>query len=564
MKNKILLLIGLLLFFSSNLSSKEEAATKDTPLPQGSFSVLSSPDLFNLTMKWANEYCLLNPGVKINVIKATDVKTINFSNTGANLGFISNEYYSDLNSESIWKMEVGRDVIVPVISSKNPFLKEIYRQGITSKALAQFFENPEKQNWGTLLKNGQNVPVNFYMINDESVKSGVANFVNVNQNTINGIKTENGSEMITKIQNDPYAVGFCKINNIIDVNGHDIVKNIQFLPIDKNGNGHLDYMEKIYDDLYTFLRGVWIGKYPKALCRNIYSISDVKPTNEVEVGFLKYVLADGQKFLISYGYSDLVYSERQSQLANLSAAPIYTKSTNDVSSIPKLAIIILLGFIAVLFTLDSLGRYLKSKKGLVQDVGSVFPTAFYEDLVSVPKGLFFDKTHTWAFMEKDGIVKIGIDDFLQHITGILTQIKMKNPGDKIKKGELLLSIIQKGKQLNLYAPISGTIKAQNHQLIIDSSKINSSPYYDGWVYMIEPANWLRDIQFLFMADVYNEWLKKEFSRLKDFLALSVKSQKVEYAQIILQDGGELKDCVLADLGPEVWEDFQTNFIDAFK
>ena len=67
-----------------------------------------------------------------------------------------------------------------------------------------------------------------------------------------------------------------------------------------------------------------------------------------------------------------------------------------------------------------------------------------------------------------------------------------------------------------------------------------------------------------MADVYNEWLKKEFSRLKDFLAISVKSQKVEYAQIILQDGGDLKDGVLEDLGPEIWEDFQTNFIDTFK
>jgi hypothetical protein len=30
---------------------------------------------------------------------------------------------------------------------------------------------------------------------------------------------------------------------------------------------------------------------------------------------------------------------------------------------------------------------------------------------------------------------------------------------------------------------------------------------------------------------------------------------------MLQDGGEIKDGVLSDLSPEVWEDFQTNFID---
>ncbi len=30
---------------------------------------------------------------------------------------------------------------------------------------------------------------------------------------------------------------------------------------------------------------------------------------------------------------------------------------------------------------------------------------------------------------------------------------------------------------------------------------------------------------------------------------------------ILQDGGELRDNILADQGPEVWEEFQRKFID---
>ena len=60
-------------------------------------------------------------------------------------------------------------------------------------------------------------------------------------------------------------------------------------------------------------------------------------------------------------------------------------------------------------------------------------------------------------MEQNGIVKVGIDDFLQHITGPITRIKMKNEGDKVKKGEQILSLIQNGKQLNIYAPVSGTI-----------------------------------------------------------------------------------------------------------
>ena len=57
------------------------------------------------------------------------------------------------------------------------------------------------------------------------------------------------------------------------------------------------------------------------------------------------------------------------------------------------------------------------------------------------------------------MVRIGIDDFIQHITGPLTKVKMKNPGEKVKKGEPILSIIQNGKLLNINSPVSGTIIA---------------------------------------------------------------------------------------------------------
>jgi hypothetical protein len=64
-----------------------------------------------------------------------------------------------------------------------------------------------------------------------------------------------------------------------------------------------------------------------------------------------------------------------------------------------------------------------------------------------------------------------------------------------------------------------------------------------------------------MAEKYKLHIKNEFSRLKDFLAVALKPDEEKYALAILQDGGELRDGILSNLGPEVWEDFQTNFID---
>lgn len=560
MKRAITLLISLLLMNYSNLSSKD-SVTANNPSPGDSIRVLSTPDLYNLSIKWANEYKRLYPETKIKVISVSDTKMAENLIEKGNIGFVSGEYYAGFENESIWKIVVARDVIVPVINSKNPFSEEIYLHGISPEAFVSFFNNPDSSKWGTLLKNKQNSPANYYWINDESLTKGLAEFLKTDQIKIGGIKTGNGDEMISAIQKDPYAIGFCKMVNILDFKNQSIVENIKLLPIDRNGNGIIDYNEKIYDDFNVFSRGVWIGKYPKALFSNIYSVSSNQPNNETEVAFIKWVLTDGQQFLYGNGYSDLLISERQTTVDKLYNAKIYTSATTDDKSLLKTMLLIIVAIIVTGLIVDAIVRYLRRKKASVQNTSFVSQSGLNENSLIVPAGLYFDKTHTWAFMEQNGIVKVGIDDFLQHITGTLTRIKMKNQGKKVKKGEQILSIVQNGKQLNLYAPISGIIIEQNKTLDTNSSIINSSPYTDGWIYKIEPTNWLRENQLLFMADKQKQYIKNEFSRLKDFLAVTLKADTEKYAQIILQDGGELRDGILSNLGPEVWEDFQTNFID---
>ncbi len=157
-----------------------------------------------------------------------------------------------------------------------------------------------------------------------------------------------------------------------------------------------------------------------------------------------------------------------------------------------------------------------------------------------------------------------MDDFLKHVLGPITQLKMKVPGEKVRKGEKILTIIRDGKQLNLYSPVAGVIRNQNEYLSSTPLKINESAFTNNWVYQIEPANWARDVNFMLTIDKYREWLKDEFARLKDFMANSANSNQLVYQHVILQDGGEVKDNILADLGPEVWEDFQTQFIDTSK
>jgi len=388
----------------------------------------------------------------------------------------------------------------------------------------------------------------------------VKGFLNTSEAINGAIVMESAKEMLEAIKKDAYAIGFCRLINIVDANNQCITDKISILPIDKNGNGRLDYMEKIYDDLTSFSRGVWIGKYPKALFRNIYSVSFSQPANETEVAFLKWIITDGQVYLNSYGYYNLSYSERQSQTDILNDSIFNDYQPKNTFANLKFFLVIFGSVIIAGFLVNMAYTYRKHRRMPAYVPAFVNLVALNEDKIKVPKGLYYDITHTWAFMNENGIVKIGIDDFIQHVTGKLTRIEMRKPGEKINKGERLCTIVQKGKQLNIYSPVSGTIIEQNGSLNSDASIINSAPYTGGWIYMIEPSNWVRELLFLINADKYKELLKNEFVRLKDFFAVVIKPGTPDFAHVTMQDGGELQDSVLSDIGPEVWEEFQTGFI----
>lgn len=560
MKRVIILLISLIIISYSNAAGKASINAMGFS-PSDSIRVFSTPGLYNLSSKWAEEYNKINSGAKISVFSVNPEGIAESLTRNGQIGFISGEESSEVRDESFSKLVVGRDVIVPVINSKNPYLEEIVQKGISPANLLLFLNNKDSRSWGTLLNGTQNTDANFYFVEDLSISEGITGFLGSNRIDLNGIKEENSNELLSAVQKDPYAIAFCKIINVIDFRKQSLIDNLSLMPIDRNGNGTMDYNEKIYDDYINFSRGVWIGKYPKALFSNIYSVSSKQTISENETAFLKWVINEGQQFLYSSGYSDLLISERTSTTDKLYEARVSAGADSVNKSVFGTLLIFILCLVLAVFFADLAIRYFKREKSSKTPSSIISNPVLNTNGLSVPGGIFFDKTHTWAFLEQNGYVKVGIDDFLQHITGSITRVKMKKEGDKVKKGDQILSIIQNGKQLDLYAPISGIIREKNILLDTDGSKVNTSPYNEGWVYRMEPSNWHRENQLLFMAEKQKEFIKNEFSRLKDFLAATLGTDKEMYAQVILQDGGDLVDNTLSNLGPEVWEDFQSKFID---
>ena len=114
MKNKTNLRIGLLLLLICTCINCSR--DKSPPSPQDeAISFYSTPELYDLTKMWAGVFSKINPDIRINVVNATSSSVAeNLDNSGT-MSFVSEEFDSVIYARTLWKVVVGRDVIVPVI-----------------------------------------------------------------------------------------------------------------------------------------------------------------------------------------------------------------------------------------------------------------------------------------------------------------------------------------------------------------------------------------------------------------------------------------------------------------
>ena len=539
-----------LLFFIGSMGASGTANAQDETL-----KVISSPELTELTSHWAAAYEHNHPGQNIEVTQLTGEPQMN----KGNLYILTNSEQAGISKKPAWEIVIGHDVVVPVIHSQNPFMEVLLRQGLSADDFSKLVE--QDADWSSIIEEAPKEAFNFYITSDKVVQTKMKDYTGTSPESLPALKTVAANELIASVASEKYAVGFCKLVDVLGKEENVFSENIAILPIDKNGNNRIDGFENIFSDPKKLTRGVWVGKYPRELCCDIYAVSASQPENELAVAFLAWIVSDGQSSIGELGYSNLSTNEKKAGLAALGTPVPPSTPTTSPSGFPWLWAIGI-GVVVLLVIMLVRGIF-KTHQGIDSEDIEMSP-ALNVETVSSPAGLYYDKTHTWAFMEKNGFVKVGVDDFLQHLTGPLTQVKLKAAGEKVRRGEKIMTVMHDGKQLELYAPVSGTIKEQNQLLVSNPSQINSSPYDEGWVYQIEPSNWIRETHFMFMAGKFKAWLDEEFSRLKEFLATSANRNSEVYEHIVMQDGGELTDNVLADLEPQVWEDFQTQFIDKSK
>ena len=101
-----------------------------------------------------------------------------------------------------------------------------------------------------------------------------------------------------------------------------------------------------------------------------------------------------------------------------------------------------------------------------------------------PQDRKYSEQHEWAL--GDGArVTVGITEYAQDALGDVVYVDLPATGTKVEAGQPFGEVESTKSVSDLYAPVSGTIVERNESLESSPELVNSDPYGDGWMVVIE-------------------------------------------------------------------------------
>jgi len=131
----------------------------------------------------------------------------------------------------------------------------------------------------------------------------------------------------------------------------------------------------------------------------------------------------------------------------------------------------------------------------------------------VPDGLYYTKDHEWVKLEGN-LARIGVTDYAQKQLGDVVYVELPEIGKVVKQAmesktkETELGAVESIKAVSaIYSPLSGTVKEANQVLQDRPELVNTSPYENGWVCVLEPSALEAERKSLLSPDAYAIFLR---------------------------------------------------------
>jgi glycine cleavage system H protein len=107
----------------------------------------------------------------------------------------------------------------------------------------------------------------------------------------------------------------------------------------------------------------------------------------------------------------------------------------------------------------------------------------------------------WAKAE-GSLVRIGLSDFLQQRSGDVAFAEVNKLGTAVNVGDEVATIETIKVNISLTSPVTGKILEVNPAMATAPEAINQDPYGDGWLAVIEAADWEADRAALLDRQAY--------------------------------------------------------------
>lgn len=104
-----------------------------------------------------------------------------------------------------------------------------------------------------------------------------------------------------------------------------------------------------------------------------------------------------------------------------------------------------------------------------------------------PTDRLYSQEHEWIKFTGNACI-IGITEHAQHSLGDVVFVELPEVGSKIKKGDAI-GVVESVKAVSdIFAPVSGTVKMINKEVIDSPELINQDPHHKGWLLLVEDVD----------------------------------------------------------------------------
>lgn len=302
----ILILLG---GCNSGRSEKNNVASSGSGIInlKGTISISGAYALYPLASRLADGFMKIHPEVQITVSKTgTGQGIADLISHKSQVAMISRPLTDSEITAGVWVVPVAKDGVAPIISQKNPYLNKLLSMGLSTDEFKKVFTDEKPVTWGELLDTAVKEKVVTYTRQDESGAADIwAQFLYLNSSDLKGLKVAGDEEMIKAVSKDPFAMGFCNFSYAFDIKTGEKLKDIQIIPFDLNFDNKIKSREIPFSNLEKAHRSLWLGIYPKSLCRELTIGTIGKPKDLLVKEFIKYALTKGQADVKLVGLCEL-------------------------------------------------------------------------------------------------------------------------------------------------------------------------------------------------------------------------------------------------------------------